>query len=75
MYLWRGSFDTMDVLQETNAAILKHADKYDESRPALPWFKAFAMNQVLYYRRKRRDEKLLFDTDMINEMASILDDI
>ena len=72
--LMAGSFDTMDVLQETNAAILKHADKYDESRPALPWFKAFAMNQVLYYRRVRRDEKLLFDTEMINDLAAILDE-
>lgn len=73
--LLAGSFDTMDVLQETNVAILKNADKYDESRPALPWFKAFAMNQVLYYRRKRRDEKLLFDTEMINELAAILDEL
>ncbi|MDA3926743.1 MAG: sigma-70 family RNA polymerase sigma factor [Kiritimatiellae bacterium] len=72
--LMAGSFDTMDVLQETNVAILKHADSYDESRPALPWFKAFAMNQVLYYRRVRRDEKLLFDTDMINDLAAILDE-
>jgi len=72
--LMAGSFDTMDVLQETNVAILKHADLYDESRPALPWFKAFAMNQVLYYRRLRRDEKLLFDTDMINDLAVILDE-
>jgi len=70
--LLAGSFDTMDVLQDTNVAILKHADLYDESRPALPWFKAFAMNQVLHYRRSRRDEKLLFDTDLINELAAIL---
>ena len=72
--LMAGSFDTMDVLQETNATILKNADKYDASRPALPWFKAFAMNQVLYYRRVRRDEKLLFDTEMINDLAAILDE-
>ena len=72
--LMAGSFDTMDVLQETNMAILKKADLYDVSRPALPWFKAFAMNQVLYYRRSRRDEKLLFDTDMINDLAAILDE-
>ncbi len=72
--LLAGSFDTMDVLQETNAAILKNAGKYDESRPALPWFKAFAMNQVLYYRRVRRDEKLLFDTEMISDLAEILDE-
>ncbi len=72
--LMAGSFDTMDVLQETNAAILKHAALYDVSRPALPWFKAFAMNQVLYYRRVKRDDKLIFDTDMINDLAAILDE-
>lgn len=72
--LLEGSFDTMDVLQETNAAILRHAETYDPSRPALPWFKAFALNQVLYYRRVKRDEKLVFDSELVNELADILAD-
>jgi RNA polymerase sigma-70 factor (ECF subfamily) len=70
--LLEGAFDTMDVLQETNMAILRHADLYDPSRPALPWFKAFAMNQVLYFRRVRHDEKLVFDTDLVNDLADLL---
>jgi len=72
--LLEGSIDAMDVLQETNMAILRHAAQYDPDRPPLPWFKAFAMNQVLYYRRVRRDEKLVFDTDMINDLARILEE-
>jgi len=72
--LLEGSIDAMDVLQETNMAILRHANQYDLNRPPLPWFKAFAMNQVLYYRRVKRDEKLVFDTDMINDLARILEE-
>ena len=71
--LLEGSIDAMDVLQETNMAILRLADQYDPVRSELPWFKAFAMNQVLYYRRVRRDEKLVFDSDMINGLAQILE--
>ena len=72
--LLEGAFDTMDVLQETNMAILRHAESYDPARPALPWFKAFAMNQVLYYRRVKRDERLVFDSALVNELADILAD-
>lgn len=72
--LLAGSFDTMDVLQETNMEILRHAETYDPARPALPWFKAFALNQVLYYRRVKRDEKLVFDSALVNELADILAD-
>lgn len=73
--LLEGSIDTMDVLQETNMAILRNAHLYDPSRPALPWFKAFAMNQVLYYRRTRHDSKLVFNTDMVNEFAAVLTEV
>lgn len=57
--------DVSDVVQETNRALIEHADGYDAARPFLPWALRFARNQVLcHYKRCKRD-RLVFDEELM----------
>lgn len=66
-----GDYDAArDVLQETNLDLWRKADSYDESRPFMPWARTMARYQVLTYRKKKSRDRLLFDNDMIETVAS-----
>jgi RNA polymerase sigma-70 factor (ECF subfamily) len=57
--------DVGDVVQETNRALIEHADDYDASRPFVPWAVAFAKRQILcHYKRCQRD-RLVFDEELV----------
>jgi len=52
--------DAAEVLQETNLALLKNRETYDNNRDFLPWALAFAQKQILSHRRKLARERTWF---------------
>ena len=57
--------DVSDVVQETNRALIEHADGYDVARPFLPWALGFAKNQVLCHYKKCKRDRLVFDEELM----------
>lgn len=58
-----------DVLQDTNLALWDKAHDYDPTRPFLPWAYRVAYLQVLAYRKRCTRSRLLFDEELVNELA------
>jgi RNA polymerase sigma-70 factor (ECF subfamily) len=58
-----------DVLQETNLALWDKAGDYDPARPFLPWAYRVAHLQVLAYRKRCVRSRLLFDEQLVSELA------
>ncbi len=58
-----------DVLQETNLALWDKAHEYDPERPFLPWAYRIAYLQVLAYRKKCTRNRLVFDEQLVSELA------
>lgn len=58
-----------DVLQETNLALWDKARDYDPARPFLPWAYRIAYLQVLAYRKRCVRSRLVFDEDLVSELA------
>ena len=61
--------DIDDVVQNANLAVIRRLDAYDPSRPLLPWLIAFAKNQILAFRTKRRADRLVFDEEALDRLA------
>ena len=58
-----------DVLQETAVAVMESFERYDPERPFVAWALGIAQNQVrLYFRRTQRD-RLVFDDDVVAQLA------
>ena len=64
--------DAWDVLQNTNLALMKKAAQYDPGRPFLAWAKSIAYYEVLTFRQRQRRERLVFDDDMLDQVAAKL---
>jgi RNA polymerase sigma-70 factor (ECF subfamily) len=58
-----------DVLQETNLALWDKAQEYDPDRPFVPWAYKVAYLQVLAYRKRCSRSRLLFDEQLVSELA------
>jgi RNA polymerase sigma-70 factor (ECF subfamily) len=58
-----------DVLQETNLVLWEKAQDYDPSRPFLPWAYRFAYLQVRAHRQKCARSRLVFDDQLVSELA------
>lgn len=54
-----------DVVQETNRALIEHAEDYDPARPFIPWMLAFAKNQILCFRKNCQTNRLIFDEELV----------
>mgnify|MGYP001197265003 CR=1 FL=1 len=63
-----------DVLQETNLALCREAERFDPSRPFLPWGRAVAYYQVLSWRKKQFRERLVFDDELLEDVAAALNE-
>ncbi len=61
-----GDSAASDVLQDTNLSLWAQMDRYDFSRPFLPWAFGFARQQVMAYRKKCSRSRLLFCDESIN---------
>jgi RNA polymerase sigma-70 factor (ECF subfamily) len=58
-----------DVLQETNLALWDKAREYDPARPFLPWAYRVAYLQVLAYRKRCARSRMVFDEQLVSELA------
>jgi RNA polymerase sigma-70 factor (ECF subfamily) len=58
-----------DVLQETNLALWDKAGEYDPDRPFLPWAYRVAYLQVLAHRKRCARSRLVFDEQLVSELA------
>ena len=61
-----------DVLQEANVVLWEKAAEYDPSRPFLPWAYKIAYFQVLAHRKRLSRDKLVFDDEMLGQVAESL---
>ena len=63
-----------DIVQETNLALLSKESSFDPSRPFMPWAIAFAKRQVKGYLTCAGRERVLFASDLIDELSEIYPD-
>lgn len=61
-----------DVLQDTNLALCRQADRYDPLLPFLPWARTIAYYQVLSWRKRQLRERLVFDDELLEDVADAL---
>lgn len=67
--------DRDDVLQEIAVAALESYDGYDPQRPFVPWVMGVARNQVGLYLRQRRRNRLVFDDETANCLATAFGEV
>lgn len=70
--LMGGAAEAADILQESNVAILKHESSYDPSRPFMFWARGVARNRVQRFYRARSRDRLVFDEDLMDNLAEII---
>jgi RNA polymerase sigma-70 factor, ECF subfamily len=61
--------DTHDVLQETNLALWRDADRVEAVADFRSWAFRVAFNQVLAYRKRRVRDRLQFDEALVIRLA------
>ena len=61
-----------DVLQNTNVALCKRANDYDDSRPFLAWAFVFARFEVMAWRKTQQRSHLVLDDELVNQFADEL---
>jgi RNA polymerase sigma-70 factor, ECF subfamily len=67
--------DRDDVLQSIAVAILESFPSYDVSRPFVGWALGVARNQVGSYLRDRRRNRLVFDGETVDLLATAFEEI
>lgn len=67
--------DRDDVLQDIAVAAIESFDAYDPRRPFVPWVMGVARNQVGLYLRRRRRDRLTFDQDTVECLATAFTEI
>lgn len=58
-----------DVLQETAIAVVESFHRYDPQRPFVAWALGIAQNQVQLYLRRMHRDRLVFDDDILFQLA------
>jgi len=59
-----------DVLQEVASKSLINYERYDRSRPFVPWALGIARNEILVYYRKAKGDRLVFDETQLDAIAT-----
>lgn len=67
--LMAGAAEAADVLQETNRVLWQKAAEYDAARPFLPWAYRIAQFQVMAHRKRLSRERLVFDEELVGQLA------
>lgn len=65
--------DTRDVLQETNLALWRDANRVAGVTDFQSWAYRVAFNQVLAHRKRRYRDRLYFDDVLVNRLAEGLE--
>jgi RNA polymerase sigma-70 factor (ECF subfamily) len=66
--------DAVEVLQDVSVHLWKKWDKFDHSRPFVPWAIRFAWLEVLKWRQKQAREKLVFSDTLLEQLSSVYDE-
>lgn len=67
----RDRHEAEDLLQEIATTVYSQMDRYDPSKPFLPWVLGIARNKVLmYYRSKKSDRHLLSEGALLRIEAA-----
>ena len=61
--------EARDVVQETNLVLWRKASEFDLGTNFAAWAGKIAHYQVLYYRRRRGRDRLVFDDSVVSKMA------
>lgn len=64
-----------DVLQEIAVAVIESFDRYDPSRPFLGWALGIAQNQARLYFRRVQSDRLVFNDEVIAQLASAFESV
>ena len=59
---------SQDILQNTNLSLWAKAEKFDPSKPFLPWALTFARYEVLAFTRDRKRDRHAFNTEVVELM-------
>lgn len=62
--------DATDVLQETNLALWRDAERSRGVAEFRPWAYRVAYHQVLAYRKRKSRDRLQFDESLVSQLAS-----
>jgi RNA polymerase sigma-70 factor (ECF subfamily) len=62
-----------DVLQETNLKLCRKAAEYDPEQPFLRWAFAFAKHEVMAWRTRQARSHLIFDDELVEQIAGCFD--
>src|SRR3990172_9832777 len=63
--------DTLDVLQLTNIALWKKAEKFRPGAAFLPWALKVAKYEILAFLRKRRRDRHTFSPELVELMVDV----
>lgn len=63
-----GLRDRDDILQDVAVAVIDGFGSYDESRPFVAWALGIARNQALLHLRRRRRDRLVFDSRALDQI-------
>lgn len=63
------STDAAEVLQEVSVKLWEKWNKFDQSRPFVPWAIRFAWLEVLKWRQRQAREKLVFSDDLVAQLG------
>lgn len=63
--------DRDDVLQETAVAVMTSFSRYDRQLPFVAWAIGIARHQVMLYLRKKGRDRLVFDTETVDQLAAV----
>jgi RNA polymerase sigma-70 factor (ECF subfamily) len=66
--------DTLDVLQLTNIALWKKADKFRPGAAFLPWALKVAKYEILGFLRMRRRDRHTFSPELVELMVDVASD-
>jgi RNA polymerase sigma-70 factor (ECF subfamily) len=58
--------DARDIVQETLISLWKKRDRYDPSRPFVPWACRFAANEIRMLRRRRKRWRWIASEELID---------
>ncbi|MEW4564212.1 sigma-70 family RNA polymerase sigma factor [Bremerella sp. JC770] len=58
-----------DVLQQTNVVLWRNASDFEPGSNFVAWSFRVAYYQVLSHRKKKQREKLIFDDEILNDIA------
>ena len=66
---------SQEILQKTNLAMWSKAEDFDATRPFMAWAIGFARFEILAYRRDAKRSRLLYDSDVIEEICRVAEEL